>query len=124
MSNAAKNVYHIDELKEIKSAYNAPKRIDSEHSFGDKVQSAFSNFESSGGGGNMDNFVTRKEFEQFEKRMDENLKSINSTIDGIPDRIDEKLDTKIEKMKNEQMRWFAVTIIGILGIAGRVFGLY
>lgn len=76
-----------------------------------------------GGGGNM-SYVSKDEFKQYEKRMDDNLQTINTSISGLPDRIDEKLETKIEKMKNSQMRWFIVTLLGIAGVAGRVFGLY
>lgn len=119
MNNAVRKVYPF---KEIKSSHNRSRKIRDDFFTQEEIKSSFSNFD--GGGGNMDNYVTRKEFEQFEKRVDDNLKSINTSIDALPERLDEKIDTKIEKMKNKQLMYFIGTIIAIAGIAGRIFGLY
>lgn len=119
MSNAQKKIQHFDE---IRNSYNRPRRITSEFNNEEWIKSTFSNYD--GGGGSMDNYVTRKEFEQFEKRVDDNLKSINTSIVALPERLDEKIDTKIEKMKNKQLVYFIGTIIAIAGVAGRIFGLY
>lgn len=119
MSNAVRKVYPF---KEIKSSHNRSQKISDEFFKQEEIKSSFSNF--GGGGGSMDNYVTRKEFEQFEKRVDDNLKSINASIVSLPERIDEKVDVKIEKMKNTQLIYFIGTIVAITGIAGRIFGLY
>lgn len=68
--------------------------------------------------------ITEREFEQFEKRIDDKLSSIESKIDSIPDALDTKIELQFEKMKNTQIKWFIGIILTILGIAGRVFGLY
>ncbi|MEK4758540.1 hypothetical protein NSS69_11430 [Macrococcus sp. FSL W8-0367] len=72
----------------------------------------------------MPDFIERKEFEQFEKRIDDNLSNINSKLDKLPDQIETKINLSAEKMKNSQMKWFIGIIVSILGLAGRIFGIY
>lgn len=72
----------------------------------------------------MTNYIERKEFEQFEKRIDDNLSNINSKLDKLPDQIETKINLSAEKMKNSQMKWFIGIIVSILGLAGRIFGIY
>lgn len=73
---------------------------------------------------NMSEFIERKEFEQFEKRMDEKLNALTGKIDELPSRIEDKTKYQISEMKNTQMKWFVATIIAIIGLAGRIFGIY
>ncbi|MDH9922002.1 hypothetical protein PZL33_07430 [Staphylococcus hominis] len=70
------------------------------------------------------NFISKGEFEQYEKRIDEKFNNLNSKIDDLPKRIDEKIQFRISEMKNTQMKWFIATLIALAGLAGRIFGLY
>ncbi|WP_241958133.1 hypothetical protein [Mammaliicoccus sciuri] len=69
-------------------------------------------------------FISRKEFEQFEKRIDDKFDNLNNKLDELPERIEDKIKFQISEMKNTQMKWFIGTLIAILGVAGKVFGLY
>lgn len=73
---------------------------------------------------NMSEYISRKEFEQFEKRMDEKLDTLTGKIDELPNRIEDKTKYQIAEMKNTQMKWFIATIITIASLAGRIFGIY
>lgn len=72
----------------------------------------------------MSDFITRKEFEQFEKRIDANLQNINDKLDKLPGQIEDKINLSNEKMKNTQMKWFIGIILTLIGLAGRIFGIY
>ncbi|MFI3547387.1 hypothetical protein V5G65_15240 [Mammaliicoccus sciuri] len=72
----------------------------------------------------MSEFISRKEFEQFEKRIDDKFDNLNNKLDELPERIEDKIKFQISEMKNTQMKWFIGTLIAILGVAGKVFGLY
>lgn len=72
----------------------------------------------------MDQYVTRKEFEQFEKRIDSNLQSINEKLDKLPSQIEDKINLSNEKMKTSQLKWFIGIIVALAGLAGRIFGVY
>lgn len=50
----------------------------------------------------MSNYIERKEFEQFEKRIDDRFKNLESKIDDIPNRLSDKLQLAL----NEQMESF------------------
>lgn len=47
----------------------------------------------------MSEYIERKEFEQFEKRIDDRFKNLESKIDDIPNRLSDKLQLAL----NEQM---------------------
>ncbi|GGH99632.1 MULTISPECIES: hemolysin XhlA family protein [Mammaliicoccus] len=73
---------------------------------------------------NMNEYISRKEFEQFEKRIDDKFDNLNHKIDDLPMKIEDKIKLQISEMKNTQMKWFIGTLIAILGVAGKVFGFY
>ncbi|MDO0995369.1 hypothetical protein [Staphylococcus borealis] len=50
----------------------------------------------------MSEYIERKEFEQFEKRIDDRFKNLESKIDDIPNRLSDKLQLAL----NEQMENF------------------
>lgn len=50
----------------------------------------------------MSEFVDRKEFEQFEKRIDDKFKTLDSKIDELPNRLNDKLQIAF----NSQMETF------------------
>ena len=50
----------------------------------------------------MSEYIERKEFQQFEKRIDDRFKSLESKIDDIPNRLSDKLQLAL----NEQMESF------------------
>ncbi|HAL09007.1 MAG TPA: hypothetical protein DCO67_03445 [Staphylococcus sp.] len=72
----------------------------------------------------MNEYISRKEFEQFEKRIDDKFDNLNHKIDDLPMKIEDKIKLQISEMKNTQMKWFIGTLIAILGVAGKVFGFY
>ncbi|QJF26305.1 hypothetical protein HF021_04765 [Mammaliicoccus vitulinus] len=72
----------------------------------------------------MNEYISRKEFEQFEKRIDDKFDNLNDKIDDLPMKIEDKIKLQISEMKNTQMKWFIGTLIAILGVAGKVFGFY
>ncbi|MCI2954352.1 hypothetical protein FH178_03890 [Staphylococcus caprae] len=50
----------------------------------------------------MSEFVDRKEFEQFEKRIDDKFKTLDSKIDDLPNRFNDKLQIAL----NSQLETF------------------
>ncbi|WP_159454518.1 hypothetical protein [Staphylococcus cornubiensis] len=54
----------------------------------------------------MSEYISRKEFEQFEKRIDDNFKHLNSKMDSLPDRFSDKmeiaLNQQLEKIRKER----------------------
>lgn len=50
----------------------------------------------------MSDYIERKEFEQFEKRIDDRFRNLESKIDDIPNRLSDKLQLAL----NEQMESF------------------
>lgn len=91
-------------------------------------------------------YVTRLEFEQYQKHMNTRFDNVDNSINelkellnvtnnDLKDRIkntrletleavDSKIESSINKMKHTQTKWFIVTIIAISGLAGRIFGIY
>ncbi|MFA7745092.1 hypothetical protein [Salinicoccus roseus] len=80
--------------------------------------------QSIGGDIDMNNFITKGEFDQFEKRIDQKLDTIEGKVDGLPERLDDKIKLHFEIMKTSQMKWFIGVSLALAGLAGRVFGLY
>ncbi|WP_426458393.1 hypothetical protein [Staphylococcus nepalensis] len=97
--------------------------------------------------GNMSmDYITRPEFEQHEKNMNNRFDSLDNSNSSIEENVkegkkelkeairtnkseilelvDNKIEANINKMKETQTKWFIVTILAILGLAGRIFGLY
>lgn len=72
----------------------------------------------------MSEYISKGEFEQYEKRVDEKLSNINDKIDDIPNKLDNKIELHFEKMKNSQMKWFIGILLALAGLAGRAFGWY
>lgn len=68
--------------------------------------------------------ITEREFEQFENRINDKLSNIDSKVDKIPESLDQKIELHFEKMKNTQTKWFIGVLIALLGLAGRIFGIY
>lgn len=91
-------------------------------------------------------YVTRLEFEHYQKHMnarfdniDNNINELkellNATNNDLKDRIkntrletlealNSKIESSINKMKHAQTKWFIVTVIAISALAGRIFGIY
>ncbi|HEC2154251.1 hypothetical protein [Staphylococcus delphini] len=55
---------------------------------------------------NMSEYISRQEFEQLEKRIEDNFKHLNSKIDSLPDRFSDKmeiaLNQQLEKIRKER----------------------
>ncbi|WP_323702676.1 hypothetical protein [Mammaliicoccus sp. Dog046] len=72
----------------------------------------------------MSEFIERKEFDQFEKRIDDKFDNLNKKIDELPLKIEDKIKFQISEMKNTQIKWFIGTLIVIICLAGKAFGVY
>ncbi len=72
----------------------------------------------------MPDFLSKGEFDQFEKRIDQRLDTIEGKVDDLPTRLDDKIKLHFETMKNSQMKWFIGVLIALAGLAGRIFELY
>lgn len=71
--------------------------------------------------GDMSNeFITKSEFNQFEKRVDEKFLHLNSKIDDLPNRFEDKLKLSITQMQNEIIikqnnnTWKAIGVISAI----------
>ncbi|WP_323702837.1 hypothetical protein [Mammaliicoccus sp. Dog046] len=79
----------------------------------------------------MSDFIERKEFEQFEKRIDDNFKNLNSKIDSLPIIFEDKIDKHVNKAKVELIMWIIGTaiasgglILTAIGIGAKLLGIY
>lgn len=91
-------------------------------------------------------YITRPEFEQHELNMNNRFDSLDKSNSDIEENVkegkkelkeairtnksevlelvDTKIEASINKMKETQTKWFIGTILVILGLAGRIFGIY
>lgn len=88
-----------------------------------------------GGAFNMSNFVTKDEFSQYEKRIDDKFTHLNDKIDSLPERMADKMNlavaTEINKLKDEMqkenktnVRWFiGIAVSIVLGLL-KLFGIF
>nr|WP_315295385.1 hypothetical protein [Mammaliicoccus lentus] len=99
------------------------------------------------GGDFMNNdYITRPEFQQHEKHMDKRFDLVESSLSSLKidikneslqrsndskelkkdiiELVDQKINSNINQMKDSQNKWFIATILVVLGLAGRIFGLY
>lgn len=58
------------------------------------------------------------------KKKKELKEAIRTNKSEILELVDNKIEANINKMKETQTKWFIVTILAILGLAGRIFGIY
>lgn len=78
----------------------------------------------------MSEFIERKEFEQFEKRIDDNFKNLNSKIDSLPDTFEDKIEKHVSNAKFQLVMWIIGTsittgslLIGAIGLGAKLLGL-
>lgn len=81
----------------------------------------------------MPDFIERKEFEQFEKRIDEKFDTLNKSIQDLPNRLQDKIEISNNNLKEEirkESKSDRNVIIGwLIGVAGlsitvlKAFGL-
>lgn len=95
-------------------------------------------------------YVTRAEFQMLEKHMNTRFDLIESSLkevknelkndikseshqrmreseslkEDIINLVDQKISANISNMKDAQNKWFIATILAVLGLAGRIFGVY
>ncbi|PKE63962.1 hypothetical protein [Macrococcoides caseolyticum] len=55
-------------------------------------------------GDSMSEFITKETFNQFEKRVDQNLSILETKIDNIPSQIEDKLKVMLMEQSNEQRK--------------------
>ncbi|WP_239739460.1 hypothetical protein [Mammaliicoccus sp. P-M59] len=95
-------------------------------------------------------YVTRAEFQMLEKHINTRFDLIESSLkevknelkndikseshqrmreseslkEDIINLVDQKISANISNMKDAQNKWFIATILVVLGLAGRIFGVY
>ncbi|MFV5938301.1 hypothetical protein ACLIJS_09460 [Mammaliicoccus sciuri] len=95
-------------------------------------------------------YVTRAEFQMLEKHMNTRFNLIESSLrevknelkndikseshqimresesfkEDIINLVDQEISANISNMKDAQNKWFIATILIVLGLAGRIFGVY
>ena len=95
-------------------------------------------------------YVTRAEFQMLEIHMNTRFDLIESSLrevknelkndiksesyqrmreseslkEDIINLVDQKISANISNMKDAQNKWFIATILVVLGLAGRIFGVY
>lgn len=86
----------------------------------------------------MSEYISRKEFEQYEKRIDAQFDTINSKIDNLPNLLADKITISLNqyekdiKRDSKENRKAIITwilsgtgiLIALAGLIGRVVGLY
>jgi seryl-tRNA synthetase len=79
----------------------------------------------------MSEFIGRKEFEQFEKRIDDKFDTINSKIDNLPNILEDKIEKHVNSAKLQLIIWIVGTsiasgglLIALLTFVAKLFGLY
>ena len=86
----------------------------------------------------MSEYIERKEFEQYEKRIDEKFDNLNSKIDSLPEIFSDKLKIALNERADKERRerkddkkaiigWSisgTSLIIAFLGILGKAFGWF
>lgn len=80
------------------------------------------------GGKNMDNqYATKEELKTLEAKIDGKFDTLNATVQGGFARMDEKfntqdakIDSKLEKLKLSQIKWFIGTTIAIVGLVSTI----
>ncbi|MGK9044907.1 hypothetical protein [Mammaliicoccus vitulinus] len=86
----------------------------------------------------MSDFITRNEFEQFEKRVDERFDTLNGKIDRLPDIIQDKIIISMNNLEkginetNKKNRKMVITsvlsgmgiLIAFAGLIGNIFGVF
>lgn len=79
----------------------------------------------------MSEFIERKEFDQFEKRIEDNFKSLNSKIDRLPITFEDKIEKHVNNAKFRIIMWIIGTaiatgslILGVIGLSAKILGLY
>lgn len=76
-------------------------------------------------------FISRKEFEQFEKRIDDKFDTINSKIDNLPSILEDKIEKHVSSAKLQLIIWIVGTsiasggvLIALLTFVAKLIGLY
>lgn len=86
----------------------------------------------------MSEYIERKEFERYEKRIDEKFDNLNSKIDSLPEIFSDKLKIALNERADKERRerkddkkaiigWSisgTSLIIAFLGILGKAFGWF
>ncbi|KTT79868.1 hypothetical protein NS202_12115 [Mammaliicoccus sciuri] len=86
----------------------------------------------------MSEYISRKEFEQYEKRIDDQFATINTKIDNLPNTLADKITIALNQYEKEikrdskENRKAVITwilsgtgiLIALAGLIGRVIGLY
>lgn len=80
---------------------------------------------------NMSEFIERKEFDQFEKRIDNNFNNLNSKIDNLPSTFEDKIEKHVSNAKFQLVMWIIGTsiatgslLIGAIGLGAKLLGIY
>ncbi|KTT79325.1 hypothetical protein [Mammaliicoccus sciuri] len=86
----------------------------------------------------MSEYVTRNEFEQYEKRVDERFDTLNNKIDYLPNIIQDKITISMNNLErsinetNKKNRKAVITsvlsgvgvLIAVAGLIGNILGVF
>ncbi|WP_414055183.1 hypothetical protein [Macrococcus equi] len=121
--------------------YNKKIKNQSENKWSATTSNAL-NYTNVGDGYMYDDYIRRPEFEEHKRHLDHRFNSLDQKVDGLKNSIDNKnkelkdtillhMDNNLKDFKlelNEQnkvtRRWLIGTLIAIIGLSGRIFGLY
>ena len=123
-------VTHIDKYRSEKPSYNNSFSTKNDYHISNAVNSNHTGFVNSGGGGNMDNYITRPEFEEHKRHLDSRFDNVQKDIEIAKNSV----ISKIEETRKADKRWFislaigtGVTFLGVLfnaiGLMLKVFGV-
>ncbi|WP_305751813.1 hypothetical protein [Mammaliicoccus sciuri] len=80
---------------------------------------------------NMSEFISRKEFEQYEKRIDDKFDTLNSKIDNLPNILEDKIEKHVNSAKLQLIIWIVGTsiasggvLIALLTFIAKLIGLF
>lgn len=80
---------------------------------------------------NMSEYISRKEFEQYEKRIDDKFDTLNSKIDNLPNILEDKIEKHVNSAKLQLIIWIVGTsiasggvLIALLTFVSKLIGLY
>lgn len=77
------------------------------------------------------NYVTQEQFSEHKAHMDTRFNSIEKSIENLPKNIINEIKVEFSNDAKTTKRWLIGTtlttgtlLLGVLGLAGRIFGLY
>jgi len=121
MSNAARNIVQFDDYSSIGTKHSNTNHINNKMVFERGINSKHSEFEKSGGGGNMNNYITRPEFEEHQRHLDSRFNGISKDIEIAKREIKDEI--KEEKVTTRNF-WIGISIPSILSAVSILLSVF